>query len=485
MRPLRFLFFVVVAIVLSACQIDVDVDVEVAEDGSGTVSVTTAFSEEVIAAAPELVDALRTEDLATAGWTVEELVNTRESVVVQATKNFANPNDLNGVLAEIAGSDTLFSDFRVERTRSFARTTYEVTGTVSPQITFTSFGDDNIAGLVGSPLGLSLAELEATAGRPLNETVTLEFTVTLPANVEANTTEVDDRVATWNPSPQDQLATEIEVRASIEDQIPRVWAAVALTALGILGTLIVFRVLARFSGRRVDERGEEVVQMRRPEKAIEVTPATTPRERPPRLELVVIDARGVLYDESNDVGARLVPFVRERGGKASLQEINDAFRSASLGRLSSAELWAQLGLTEDAAELDAAYADRFELREGVLDFLDRLHERGLRVAVIANNLLTWSAILQKKYQLGDRVDVFVVSGDIGARKPEAAFFEALRRMTKVEYSDSLLIDDQIDDLDMARSLGMSTAMFVAQESQLPSSSPHPIVHGFDSFFGRN
>ena len=30
-------------------------------------------------------------------------------------------------------------------------------------------------------------------------------------------------------------------------------------------TLLIFRVLARFGGRRTDERGEEVVQMRRPE----------------------------------------------------------------------------------------------------------------------------------------------------------------------------------------------------------------------------
>ena len=199
----------------------------------------------------------------------------------------------------------------------------------------------------------------------------------------------------------------------------------------------------------IRDSGEEVVQMRRPEKAESNEPVAAPRDRPPRLELVVIDARGVLYDESNDVGARLVPFARERGSKASLQEINDAFRVASLGRLSSAELWMQLGLTEDPKELDAAYAEEFRLREGVLDFLDRLHERGLRVAVVANNLLGWSMLLRKRYELGQRVDIFVVSGDIGARMPDAAFFEALRRTTKVEFADSLLIDDQIDDLDMA------------------------------------
>lgn len=484
-RSLRILLLAVMALVLSACQIDAVVDVEVFEDGSGTVAVTAAFDEQVIEAAPELVDALRTEDLPAAGWEVTELVNSPESVVVRATKPFATAADLDGVLAEIAGPNTLFSDFAVERSRSFARTTYEVTGAIDPRISPTTFGDDNITGLVGNPLGLSLPELEAVAGRPLAETLTLEFTVTLPTNVQANTTDTDGQIATWLLTPSDPLPTDIEVSASIEDQTPRIWAAVALAALGVLGTLIIFRILARFSDRRVDERGEEVVQMRRPEKPVEVAPAATKRERPPRLELVVIDARGVLYDESNDIGARLVPFVRERGSKASLQEINDAFRSASLGRLSTAELWAQLGLSDDPADLDAAYIDQFHLREGVLDFLDRLHERGLRVAVIANNVLGWSTLLRKKYQLGERVDVFVVSGEIGARMPDAAFFEALRRMTKVDYSDSLLIDDQIDDLDMARSLGMSTAMFVAHDSQLPSSPAHPIVHGFDSFFGRS
>ena len=57
-------------------------------------------------------------------------------------------------------------------------------------------------------------------------------------------------------------------------------------------------------------------------------------------------------------------------------------------------------------------------------------------------------------------------------------------MSGVDYRDSLLIDDQLDDLDMAKSLGMSTAMFVPSSSQLPSASAHPVVHGFESFFGQ-
>lgn len=473
-------------LVLSACQVDAVVDVVVEEDGSGTVTLTAAFDEEIVEAAPELFDGLRTEDLAAAGWSTDgpQRAEIGGSVVISATKPFLSPDDLGGVLDEIAGPGTLFSDFSVERTRSFARTTYEVTGQIDPNISLTTFGDDAITGLVGSPLGLSLAELQVAANRPLEETVTLEFTVTLPDTVTANGADVDGPTARWMLTPLDPLPTDIEVSSSTEDRLPRIWAAVALVAVALLGTLLIFRVLARFGGRRTDERGEEVVQMRRPDKAPSgISTATAPRERPPRLELVVLDARGVLYDEANDIGARLVPFVRERGSKASLQEINDAFRSASLGRLSTGELWAQLGLSDDPAELDALYTAEFRLREGVLDFIDRLHDRGLRVAVITNNVLGWSKAIRRRFDLDARVDTWVVSGEIGTRKPDSAFFEALRRMTGVEYSDSLLIDDQIDDLDTARALDMSTAMFVPSGSQLPASSPHPIVHGFDSFFG--
>lgn len=487
MRTLRLFFVALVALIATACQVDAVVDVTVTEDGSGTVTVTTAFDEEVVEAAPELIDGLRTEDLIAAGWVVDGPRRSESggSVVVAATKEFASPDDLGGVLDEIAGPGTLFHDFQVVRTRSFARTTYEVTGQIDPRISLTTFGDEAITGLVGNPLGLSLAELEAAADRPLDETVTLEFTVTLPDTVTANGADVDGPVARWQLSPQDPLPTDIDVSSSIEDRLPRIWAAVALVALALLGTLLIFRLLARLGGRRTDERGEEVVQMRRPDRPPpSQDEAQTPRERPPRLELVVLDARGVLYDEANDIGARLVPFVRERGSKASLEEINDAFRSASLGRLSTGELWAQLGLTDDPAELDALYTSEFRLREGVLEFIDRLHDRGLRVAVITNNVLGWSKAIRRRFDLDARVDTWVVSGEIGTRKPDGAFFEALRRMTGVEYSDSLLIDDQVGDLDTARSLNMSTAMFVPEAAQLPASSPHPIVHGFDSFFGR-
>ena len=65
----RLLVLFVIALVLSGCQVDAVVDVDVNDDGSGTVTITTAFDEAFVEAVPEIEDGLRTADLAEAGWT--------------------------------------------------------------------------------------------------------------------------------------------------------------------------------------------------------------------------------------------------------------------------------------------------------------------------------------------------------------------------------------------------------------------------------
>ena len=337
---LRLVLLALFALFLTACQVDAAVDVNVTEDGSGTVTVTLAFDDEVVEAAPELLDGLRTSDLASAGWTIDGPTESEsgQSVVVMASKDFASPDHLAGVLQEIAGDTGVFNDFTVTRERSFARTTYLLTGQIDASVSIERFSDEGITGLLGSPIGRSVEELEAIAGRPLEQTVTLRFTVTLPDTAESIGGQVDGNTATWAILPVDPLPTDINVSSSVEDRLPRIYAAIALIALALLVTLLVFRVLARLGGRRAESRASDgAVQMRRPDRPVsEPQTATAPRSRPPRLELVVLDARGVLYDEANDIGARLVPFVRERGSRASLQEINDVTRAASLGRLSTA-----------------------------------------------------------------------------------------------------------------------------------------------------
>ena len=64
-----------------------------------------------------------------------------------------------------------------------------------------------------------------------------------------------------------------------------------------------------------------------------------------RKRVLVLDAMGVIYRSADDVAELLVPFVREHGGSRDTAYITREYRCSSLGRMSSAELWQNLGVS--------------------------------------------------------------------------------------------------------------------------------------------
>ncbi|GIT45568.1 MAG: hypothetical protein Ct9H300mP12_01530 [Acidimicrobiales bacterium] len=88
--------------------------------------------------------------------------------------------------------------------------------------------------------------------------------------------------------------------------------------------------------------------------------------------------------------------------------------------------------------------------------------------------------LRQRFGLDDRVDPWVVSGGIGARKPSPAMFEALRRMSGVDYNDMLLIDSEPIPWIGAQPRDVHGA---ARGSALvPEGFSHPVIDGFAGLF---
>jgi FMN phosphatase YigB (HAD superfamily) len=57
------------------------------------------------------------------------------------------------------------------------------------------------------------------------------------------------------------------------------------------------------------------------------------------------------------------------------------------------------------------------------------------------------------------MDGFVISGDVGARKPDTAIFGHLLAQTGAEAEDIILVDDRPRNLDAAAALGLQTILF--------------------------
>ena len=107
--------------------------------------------------------------------------------------------------------------------------------------------------------------------------------------------------------------------------------------------------------------------------------------------------------------------------------------------------------------------------------------REIPVACMTNTVLSWVEHLQQNLGIEELIEHWVVSGEVGARKPSNAMFEALRRKTGVRFANMLLIDSDLPTLDSGRGVGMSTVMMRSQ-ALVPGKSAHPVVDGFVELF---
>jgi putative hydrolase of the HAD superfamily len=132
----------------------------------------------------------------------------------------------------------------------------------------------------------------------------------------------------------------------------------------------------------------------------------------------------------------------------------------------AAELRDLLGPVDDE-DLDrfldaehAAWTPARSLVAGAHALLETLRSRGLRLAVVANTWPEPARLVRRELdELGvaSRVDLVVLSGDVGARKPEAAIFQRALDELGVAAANALFVGDRlVDDVHGAAAVGMQT-----------------------------
>lgn len=175
------------------------------------------------------------------------------------------------------------------------------------------------------------------------------------------------------------------------------------------------------------------------------------------LKVLVLDAMGVIYSVGDDVRDLLCPFVGEKGGTKDISKIGRLYHSASLGNISAPDFWEAVGL---APRLEDEYLQRHKLTDGLIDFLEAVNSRGCEVWCLSNDVSEWSRKLRVRFGLDKYFRGFIISGDVGVRKPELAIFDRLIGQLAVSPRDAAFVDDQRKNLDSAAELGFNTILFV-------------------------
>jgi putative hydrolase of the HAD superfamily len=106
--------------------------------------------------------------------------------------------------------------------------------------------------------------------------------------------------------------------------------------------------------------------------------------------------------------------------------------------------------------------------EPMIERMRALKERGLRMALLTNNVREWEPHWRAKLPDVDEVFELVVdSAFVGMRKPEPGIYElTLERLGDVAAEECVFVDDVDVNCEAARALGMKTVHFVDNEQAL-------------------
>ncbi len=109
------------------------------------------------------------------------------------------------------------------------------------------------------------------------------------------------------------------------------------------------------------------------------------------------------------------------------------------------------------------YFSALHPNEEMIDYITELRARGLRTALLTNNVREWEPLWRAKLPQLDRTfEVVVDSAFVGMRKPEAEIYElTVERLGSAVTADAcVFIDDSEANCAAARELGMHAVHFV-------------------------
>src|SRR5206468_8009468 len=134
-------------------------------------------------------------------------------------------------------------------------------------------------------------------------------------------------------------------------------------------------------------------------------------------------------------------------------------------RLTEAEflgaIEAELGGGVQLDSLRETYFANLHPNERMIRYMRELRDRGLRLALLTNNVREWEPHWRAKLPDIDEIfEIVVDSAFVGMRKPEPEIYElTLERLDGVAAGECLFVDDIEANCEAAAALGMHVVRF--------------------------
>ena len=122
----------------------------------------------------------------------------------------------------------------------------------------------------------------------------------------------------------------------------------------------------------------------------------------------------------------------------------------------------------DLRRMRDVYVGTMRPNRQMIDFVTELRGRGLRAALLTNNVREWEPLWRAKLpEIDELFEIVVDSGFVGMRKPERGIYElTIERLGGVTAGECVFLDDLEVNCEAARELGMSAVRFATTDQAI-------------------
>ena len=127
--------------------------------------------------------------------------------------------------------------------------------------------------------------------------------------------------------------------------------------------------------------------------------------------------------------------------------------------LLDAALTAEVGRRVELAGFAEAYWAQLDHNEPFLAYLRELRGRGVRLALLTNNVREWEPRWRPRWPIDELFETVVDSAFVGMRKPDPRIYELTLERLRLPAAACAFVDDLEVNCDAARTLGMHPVVF--------------------------
>lgn len=125
------------------------------------------------------------------------------------------------------------------------------------------------------------------------------------------------------------------------------------------------------------------------------------------------------------------------------------------------ELMRRCQVSQAVGDWEQAAADIFEPVPGAQAVVEAVRDAGIRMGLFSNtNDVHWEFVCRRYRWLRDAFDVYALSYELGALKPEPQAYAAAERLSGADTRSVFFVDDRPENVAAAKSHGWDAVLFV-------------------------